>query len=829
MPLPPAPTSSRVLASTTGPIEAQIHATDKGIFLTVDREGNRVIDAIEIGTTFNGRRVGPASSVLAAKRQSVNETYRKYAGKVVGDRTVRHQELDITFQSEDGTIWGLILRTAADGIAFRYRAPETSKSIELGTEATTVPLDPTGKAWLLEYQTWYETPRFGVDTPELVPGEYGFPALVSTPVEETFILYSESDINGASSGAHLKYDTGAAFSVVTADDPILVDGGHLTPWRVAIIGTLPEIVASELVDDLAPEPDREAAVPTRPGRAAWSWWSSQYSGAYFGEQKRFVDYAAEQGWEHVLVDCGWDAAWMPELVAYASCRGIQIHVWSSWSDLDGAEALEKLTLWRSWGVAGIKVDFMESESQERYQWYDAIIAKTADLGLMVNFHGSVIPRGWAKSHPHVVSYEGIRGAEYYVFYGNPLTAAHNVIQPFTRNVVGSMDYTPVTFSAPDRETSDGHELALSVAYESGITHFADEPEEYRKRPLANRFLAEIAPSWDEVRLLSGHPDTDAIIARRQGRRWFIGAISSGEARTLTVDVSTLVEGPYVGWIVADARQDTREGLLERHIDSDLTPGPISIPVAENGGFGAIIAPVGEALFQATTRQINDPPALSPQIGTLKDNLSAVVFTDLYAKLRAAPGWTVTHLGGGRWSVQAPTDVEPGALCVVTAERPDGDGVAVVSHARVFAPYRQGKYQLSALPFLTAQNDVGPVERNESNGGGDPRDGNTITVAGTQYPTGIGVSDTSTVSFHLGGQIARFAGAVGIDDETPQGSASALIVLDGTPVRTFSLRAGDPAESFDLVTGNAIVLELRTLPDPDGETAHVDWIDPTITH
>jgi hypothetical protein len=596
---------------------------------------------------------------------------------------------------------------------------------------------------------------------------------------------------------------------------------------VGIIGALGDIVGSNLIDDLAPQADPGQDIVTRPGRGAWSWWSSQYSGAYLADQLRFTDYAAEQGWEHVLVDCGWDATWVPELVNYASQRGIQVHLWSAWSDLVGEEALRKLALWRSWGVAGIKVDFMESEAQERYRWYDAIIAETAGVGLMVNFHGSVIPRGWARTHPQVVSYEGIRGAEYYVFYGNPLSAAHNVIQPFTRNVVGSMDYTPVTFSAPERETSDGHELALSIAYESGITHFADDPSHYLERPLANAFLAEVAPQWDEIRLLGGHPDREAVVARRRGNRWFIGAIATGEARTLTFDPAQLVTGEFAGWLIGDAEGPSEPSLSERTFGP--SDGPIEIPVAMNGGFVALIAPTADALHQARPRGRVEPPTLTPSVVQLGSNRTAILSTSAEASLRVPPGWNAEQLAPGSWSVSAADEAAPGTVGVVAAELPGLDGTVVVSHSRLFLAYAPGSYQLSNLPFRRARNAIGPVERDESNGGGDPRDGGPLSVSGATFAKGIGVSDDSCVEFHLGGDIRTLSLAVGVDDETPASSARALILLDGTVTQVITIRSGEPPRAVHVDVQAVDVLELRTEPDPEAaHRAHVDWISPAIT-
>ncbi|MEN3615242.1 glycoside hydrolase family 97 catalytic domain-containing protein [Plantactinospora sp. ZYX-F-223] len=808
---PDATTSLGGLAITLRP--AGDHLT-----LEASHRGRAVFARVELGITVDGVRLGPHSAVVDVSRRRVRETYRKYTGKVVGTLDVDHQETAYTLRDPDGRRWGLVVRVARDGFAFRYVVPEAGV---LGAELTRYVPHGAGRAWPLEYQTWYETPRFGSDLDHLADGDYGFPLLL-TATPESFVLISESDIDGRSSGAHVRY-TGGAFALVTADDTAEVEAGHATPWRVAIVGDLAEIVASHLVDDLAPAAATGHLTLPRPGRAAWSWWSSQYSGAYLDDQKRFTDFAAAQGWEHLLVDCGWDPTWVPELVSYASARGVQVHLWSSWKDLDGPEALAKLALWRSWGVAGIKVDFMESESRERYRWYDAIIAETARVGLVVNFHGSVIPRGWARTHPHVVSYEGIRGAEYYVFYQEPLTAAHNVIQPFTRNVVGAMDYTPVAFSAPRRETSDAHELALAVVYESGITHFADDPGEYTKRPAAATFLAELAPAWEEVRLLDGHPDRGAVIARRSGDRWFVGAISATGPERVTLSVASLVDGPADVLLVTD---DGTGGLAETILRQVTEPIPVDL--AHNGGYAAIVAPAGAPLVRAAANPRYALPRIEPAVSVVGDDGTAVLDADPRATLRLAPGWTaVPGAHRGQWTVRAPAGVRPGDRVVVAAEIPGADGVPAVAHAQVVAPLSPGSHPLSTMPFLRCRNEVGPVERNAANGGGDPRDGGPLTVAGVVHEEGLGVSQRSAVEFALAGGPRLLTGAVGIDDETPDATVVARILVDGVERSTFALRGGEAPVAFEVTVEGAATLELRTEPGPDGVEAHVDWLRPQL--
>lgn len=802
------------MRASNGEIGVSVVSAEGRLALQLQRSGS-VVQTFALGITVDGHQLGTQTSISDTAERDVVETFEMVTGKATGTREAIHRELTFTLREASGTEWSLVVRVARDGVAFRYGMP-AGDPVLLQSESTSLRPDATDRLFTLEYQTWYETPRFSTTFGELSAGEYGFPTLVECG--DYWMLVSEAAIDGRASGSHLVKD--ADRLVVRAADPETeYAGGQLTPWRVAIAGSLADIVASTLVDELAPA--RDAAVDysfVRPGRGAWSWWSSQYSGAYLTDQKRFATFAAEQGWEHVLVDCGWDATWVPELVSFASALGVQVHLWSSWSDLDGPEALRKLGLWKSWGVAGIKVDFMESESQERYRWYDAIIAETARVGLMVNFHGSVIPRGWARTHPQVVSYEGIRGAEYYVFYGTPLTASHNVIQPFTRNVVGSMDYTPVAFSAPQRETSEGHELGLGFAYESGITHFADDPAQYQQRPLAAAILAEGAESWDETVLLGGHPDHEAIIGRRAGDRWFIGCIATGDARDVTLDLSGVLAGPVDVWIVGD---DGSGGLAERRMASDAA-APITVAVERNGGFAAIVAPAGSAVQRATVNPVAEVPELSPAVATVRAGEFIDITTDPEAHIIVAPGWSADRREPGVWRVGAPVDAPAGASGIVTAVRRGTPNV--YGHARLFTELPVGEHAVSGLAFLACRNAVGPVERDESNGGGDPHDGTSPTVGGTTYERAIGVSDESSVVFALGGVATTLRGTVGIDDELPGGTAIASVLVDGELRERFTLTEGS-VESFSLSLSGAMTVELRT--EPGEHPAHVDWLDTLI--
>lgn len=155
---------------------------------------------------------------------------------------------------------------------------------------------------------------------------------------------------------------------------------------------------------------------------------------------------------------------------------------------------------------------MDSDTRERYQWYDEILKATAERELLVNFHGSTIPNGIQRTWPQVMSMEAVHGAEQ-----GDVRADNIATLPFTRNVVGSMDFTPMGFQFGEHSTSDAAELALSVIFESGLQNFAGSIEEYRARPELARFLEQVPTVWDETKLLKG--SEPGVSMRLRAAQW----------------------------------------------------------------------------------------------------------------------------------------------------------------------------------------------------------------------------------------------------------------------------------------------------------------------
>jgi hypothetical protein len=221
--------------------------------------------------------------------------------------------------------------------------------------------------------------------------------------------------------------------------------------------------------------------------------------------------------------------------------------------------------------------------------YGAIARDAARHHLTVVFHGCTVPRGIQRTWPNVLTMEAVEGAEREIpDQGSKAMDPHQDVNlVFTRNAIGSMDYTPVTFSARNRETTDAHRLALAVVYESGLQHFADTPESYAQHPQAARVLRDLPAAWDDVRLLAGRPDREVVLARRAGDRWWIGSLSALPAHRQVVALRFLDRGrTYDMHLVRD---DGHGGLAVE--DRTVTSaGRASVWLESKGGFAAELVP-----------------------------------------------------------------------------------------------------------------------------------------------------------------------------------------------------------------------------------------------
>lgn len=215
--------------------------------------------------------------------------------------------------------------------------------------------------------------------------------------------------------------------------------------------------------------------------------------------------------------------------------------------------------------------------------------------MLVYFHGCIVPRGWSRTYPHLMTHEAVMGAEWYnnVDFFTMRAPQHNTVLPFTRNVVGPMDYTPVTFTNSQNPhiTSYAHELALSVLFESGLQHMADRPEGYDALPdAAKEFLRTVPAAWDETKLLTGYPGRDIIIARRKGDVWFIAGVNGeNKEKTISLHFGFLSNGlKYKLTVITDGTHDKDLAAQYRSVDRDAA---VDVKLLRRGGFVAQVIPL----------------------------------------------------------------------------------------------------------------------------------------------------------------------------------------------------------------------------------------------
>ncbi len=557
-----------------------------------------------------------AGDVLA-----VDQSYTMLTGK---QRSLRDHccEQTLTFRNPRGSRLQLVLRAYDDGVAFRYHFPETQPTQRVITAERTgfkLPLDGAAFAQPYDqvaiYAPAYEA-YYGNALPvgTRAPYDMGwcFPALFRVPAG--WLLITEAGLDGTYCGCRLEqYSDGGLYRLRFPDAREGNGIGEViprstlpwsTPWRVIIAGKrLSSILESNLVSHLNPPSALTDVEWIKPGRVAWSWWSDQASPKNPRAQRAFIDLAGRMNWEYCLIDANWNemsADALPELVEYGRAKDVGLLLWynsggphNSVTEAPRDRMYErgvrrKEMQWLAeTGVKGVKVDFFQSDKQNVIQHYLDILNDAADFHLMVNFHGCTVPRGWQRTYPHLISMEAVRGSENYL--ADPAFPSqapwHNTILAFTRNVVGSMDYTPVAFSDAlyPHVTTYGHELALPIIFESGWLHFADKPAAYYALPdAALDYLRRIPVVWDETRLLAGEPGKFVLLARRRGEDWYIAAINGQRtAQAVESPLSLLPEGRYQAVEIRDAEQPQKLTAGTRRIDHNDS---IKITLQPFGGF-----------------------------------------------------------------------------------------------------------------------------------------------------------------------------------------------------------------------------------------------------
>jgi len=621
-------TSAAFAAPITSPdrhLSVDIRITPaKTLEYSIARDGKPVILPSRLGLQLDGADL--ANGLTLSATSPVTQVSDDYELATAKKRRIsyRASEQTVTVRNAKGQALDVAFRVSNDGVAFRYLVREPGLAARrFVAESTSFRFDAAAKAWLQpmavaqtgwsntnpSYEEHYQR-EIAVGTPAPSDAGWVFPALFRS--NDTWVALTEANMDGSwhasrlqadSSGGIYKLGGPMAAEVFTGGGLLAQPRGTLTsPWRVIALGSLATLVESTLGTDLAAPAIRFDAALVKPGHASWSWALLKDDATVFDVQKRFIDYAVDMGWDYTLVDADWDRKIgyekLGELARYAASKNIGLLAWynssGAWNKTPYSPKSKLLTheqrvaefgRLRGLGVKGVKIDFFAGDGQSMIQYYVDILNDAAAAGLLVNFHGATLPRGWSRTYPNLMTAEAVRGFEFTTFEQKDEDAVppHAAMLPFARNLFDPMDFTPMAFGdIPKirRATRNGFELAESVLFLSGIQHFAETPDGMATVPsYVKAFLRELPRSWDEVKFVDGYPGRHAVIARKSGNTWYVAGFNAGAA-DVTLDLD-------LGFLDGREGQMITDGAGERSFaQATIRGGKQRVTIKPQGGFVA---------------------------------------------------------------------------------------------------------------------------------------------------------------------------------------------------------------------------------------------------
>jgi alpha-glucosidase len=609
------------VASPDGKNVVTVSVREGNLWYSVDRSGDPILLPSRLGFEFRGAPpLGDSVRIVDSARTKADETWTQPWGEVARVRD-QHNELRVTAEETTarGRRFTVVFRVFDDGIGFRYELPQQPglADFEIMDERTEFTFGENAKAW------WIPSNKARLDRSEFLYAASPLSTLdsIQTPVTlelpdgHTVAVIHEADL--VDYPRMFLAGRGMESMSLRAALAPMADGVKArgrtpfqTPWRtIQIANSVKELAPSLLGLKLNPpsviantswiEPMKYVGIWWGMHMNIWTWSSGPKHGATTENAKRYIDFAAKNGFGGVLVEgwnVGWDGDWianrnafsftkpypdydLPGVAAYAKAKGVKLVVHNETSgglanyerQLDSA-----YTLYKSLGADAIKTGYVTDTmggnnshySQVAVRHHRKVMETAAKYGIMLDVHEPIHDTGERRTYPNMMSREGARGQEYNAWSGdggNP--PEHETILFFTRLLSGPMDFTPGIFDIQESRASGrprrldesrvrttlAKQLALYVVLYSPVQMAADLIENYEGKP-AFKFIKDVAVDWDTTRVLEGKVGDYVVVARRErnARNWYIGAITDEQARTFDVPLSFLTPGTrYVAEIYAD--------------------------------------------------------------------------------------------------------------------------------------------------------------------------------------------------------------------------------------------------------------------------------------
>ena len=596
--------------------------------------GEKVLENNLMELSFDNQTLGKNASVQKARKLSKSE-------HIVAP-FYRQAEFDakynsLTLKMKGG--WALEFRAYDDGVAYRFvtdlkeNQKVTGEAVEFNfikPYRMLVPYARTAKGD--KYRTSFES-----EYDEVTAGDaskagdrFAFMPVYVDLGEKGRLLLMESDLWDYP-GMFLK-TTAKGFKSefpgypgnIQVQDAVYLDfltrvnGVHSYPWRIVAYGANDtDLPVNNMVYQLASPCRINDTSWIKPGQSSWDWWNAfiRYgvdfeSGINTETYLYDIDFAARYGIQYILVDDGWyknkniftpiDEMDIQKICDHAREKGVKVLLWVSKGVL-GLKPEKAFEHYSKMGVAGFKIDFFDSQEAAMVNRICMYAEAAAKYHLVLDFHGIYKPVGLNRTWPNVLNYEGVFGLENVKWDKNLDMPRNDVILPFIRQAAGQMDYTPgalrnanrVDYRAiharPMSQGTRAHQVACYVVFDSPLEMLCDSPSDYLKEDETTRFITSIPTVFDRTGILSGKVGESVVTLREKDGRYYLGALTSWEARDVDVDFSFLPAGSWKCRLFADGANAHKAG--EDYVLREFSVSSASsekIHLAPGGGFAMII-------------------------------------------------------------------------------------------------------------------------------------------------------------------------------------------------------------------------------------------------
>lgn len=623
-----------VLKSPNGEIALTVNVTDK-ITYTVAFNNDPLIAESPISLQLDNETLGSKPKLQKAKRSVINEKFNK---EIAFKNSLIHNYCNVLTLDFKGD-FSIEFRAYDEGVAYRFVTRRKSELVVVNEEFNAnfagdfnaVLQQPS--RFKTAYENRYETVSLSdfqnsgkmANLPAFIVAKNPYKILISEADLSDYpaMFLKGNGKNGMTSlfpkvPTEFGDDGDRSVKLVKEADYIAKTSGTRSfPWRLMLITNDDrKIVESDLVSKLSPRNRIGDTSWIKPGQVSWEWWhdAALYgvdfeSGYNLDSYKYYIDFASTFGIPYIIMDEGWAKStrdpYTPnpkvdvhELIRYGKTKNVKIILWLTWLTVE--KNMDVFKTFSEWGVAGVKIDFMDRSDQWMVNYYERVAKEAAKHKIMVSFHGSFKPAGLECAYPNVVTYEGVLGLE----QGGGCKPDNSLYLPFMRGVCGPMDFTPgamlnaqpenlgYTRIKPVGSGTRAFQMSTFICFESGLQMLADNPFNYYRERECTEFITKVPVTWDETRGLLADAGNVLVVAKRKGNKWYIGGMCNNaeKVRMIELPLDFLENGKkYKITAFEDGINAGRQGADYKKREYEISKGEtLKIRMVRNGGFAAVL-------------------------------------------------------------------------------------------------------------------------------------------------------------------------------------------------------------------------------------------------